>query len=157
MPGAEFRVANQECLKVPGCNMVLGDRRLSLTISRMFRLMSPWEKCKFILSMLWDSVSTVTSDEIENMKDDVTKMVQEMKDGYPGVAKIIIDERNVYLTAMLQATVRQKQKVTKEIHPSGTLPPVVVAVVGIGHQEGIQELFQKRESFFMPIPGKKFF
>ena len=59
MPGAEFRVANQECLKVPGCNMVLGDRRLSLTISRMFRLMSPWEKCKFILSMLWDSVSTV--------------------------------------------------------------------------------------------------
>jgi len=143
MPGAEFRVANQECLKVPGCNMVLGDRRLSLTISRMFRLMSPWEKCKFILSMLWDSVSTVTSDEIENMKDDVTKMVQEMKDGYPGVAKIIIDERNVYLTAMLQATVRQKQKVTKEIHPSGTLPAVVVAVVGIGHQEGIQELFQK--------------
>ena len=145
MPGGEFRVANQECLRVPGCSMVLGDRRLSQTISRMFRLMSPWEKTKFIMSMLWDSISTISSSEIEDMKDDVTSMVKEMKDGYPGVAKIIIEERNVYLTAMLQATVRQKQKVTKQIDPSGFVPPVVVAVVGIGHQEGIQELFEKRK------------
>ena len=36
------------------------------------------------------------------MKDDVTKMMDEMKAGYPGVAHIILDERNVYLTAMLQ-------------------------------------------------------
>ena len=80
-------------------------------------------------------------DEIEGMKDDVTKMMDEMKENYPGVSKIILDERNVYLTAMLQATVRQKQKITAHVSDDGFVPPVVVAVVGIGHQQGIQELF----------------
>ena len=79
-------------------------------------------------------------DEIEKMKDEVTKMMEEMKRGYPGVYKIILDERNIYLTAMLQATLRQKQKITKEINEDGVVPPVVVAVVGIAHQQGIQDL-----------------
>ena len=61
MPGAEFRVAKQHCDRVPGCNTVLGDRKLSVTLSRMFRLMSPYEKVKFIGSMLWDSISSITS------------------------------------------------------------------------------------------------
>ena len=68
-------------------------------------------------------------------------MMEEMKEGYPGVYRIILDERNVYLTAMLQATVRQKQKVTKDINDDGLVPPVVVAVVGIAHQQGIHDLF----------------
>ena len=61
MPGGEFRVANRECQKLRGCNVVLGDRKLSTTISRMFRIMSPIEKIKFMFSMLWDSVSSITS------------------------------------------------------------------------------------------------
>jgi len=141
MPGAEFRVARQHCDRVPGCNTVLGDRKLSVTIQRMFRLMSPFEKLKFVGSMLWDSISSITSDEIENMKDEVSEMLEEMRTGYPGVYHIILDERNVYLTAMLQATIRQPQKITTQIHPSGHVPPVVVAIVGIGHQAGIVKLF----------------
>ena len=83
------------------------------------------------------------SDEIETMKDEVSEMLEEMRTGYPGVYHIILDERNVYLTAMLQATVRQPQKITPEIDPKGQVPPVVVAIVGIGHQAGIVELFDR--------------
>ena len=77
------------------------------------------------------------------MKDEVSEMLEEMRTGYPGVYHIILDERNVYLTAMLQATVRQPQKITPEIDPKGQVPPVVVAIVGIGHQAGIVELFDR--------------
>ena len=69
--------------------------------------------------------------------------MNEMKEQFPSAARVIIDERDRYLTAMLQATARQPQKVPKSISQSGTVPPVVVAVVGIGHQKG---------SFFKILP-----
>lgn len=59
-----------------------------------------------------------------------------MKEQFPSAARVIIDERDRYLTAMLQATARQPQKVPKSISDTGSVPPVVVAVVGIGHQKG---------------------
>ena len=69
--------------------------------------------------------------------------MNEMKEQFPSAARVIIDERDRYLTAMLQATARQPQKVPQSISQSGTVPPVVVAVVGIGHQKG---------SFFKILP-----
>ena len=62
--------------------------------------------------------------------------MNEMKEQFPSAARVIIDERDRYLTAMLQATARQPQKVPKSMSQSGMVPPVVVAVVGIGHQKG---------------------
>jgi len=138
LPGAEFRVARKQCDLVPDCQVVLGDRRLSVTFRRLTAAMSAWEKARFVLDMLWESFS-ISQQEVEDAKNEdvLSKLMSEMKQKFPSAAKVIIDERDIYLTGMLQATARQLQKVPKNVEPSGRLPPVVVAVVGIGHQKGI--------------------
>ena len=60
---------------------------------------------------------------------------------WPNANRILIDERNLYLTAMLKATERQLQKCS-----SGFVAPVIVAVVGMSQQKGIIDLLQERES-----------
>ena len=100
--------------------------------------MSSWEKARFVLDMLWESFS-ISQQEVEDAKNEdvLSKLMSEMKEKFPSAAEVIIDERDVYLTGMLQATARQLRKVPKSVDPSGRIPPVVVAVVGIGHQKGI--------------------
>ena len=65
---------------------------------------------------------------------------------WPNANRVLIDERNLYLTAMLKATKRQLQKCSNERNPSGFLAPVIVAVVGMSQQKGIYDLVQERES-----------
>ena len=65
---------------------------------------------------------------------------------WPNAKRVLIDERNFYLTAMLKATERQLQKCSKERHPSGFVAPVIVAVVGMSQQKDILDLLQERES-----------
>ena len=65
---------------------------------------------------------------------------------WPNANRVLIDERNLYLTAMLKATERQLQKCSTERHSSGFVAPVIVAVVGMSQQKGIYDLLQERES-----------
>ena len=76
-------------------------------------------------------------------EDTLEKLMDEMKVGYPSAARVILDERDLYLTGMLQATARSPQKVPKSIN-DGSVPPVIVAVVGIGHQKGITRLYNEK-------------
>jgi len=142
LPGAEFRVAKQQCDKVPDCHIVLGDRRLSITFKRLTERMSMLEKIRFGFNMIWESFN-VSQQEIEDAKnkDMLQQIMAEMKENFPRAAEVILSERDTYLTAMLQATARSYQKVPKSINPEGKIPPVIVAIVGIGHQQGIVNLF----------------
>ena len=145
IPGGEFRFAKQQCDRVPNCKVVLGDRRMSVTFRRLTAAMSTWEKIRFVAGTIWDSI-WVKEEEIEEMKqeDTLEKLMEEMKVGYPSAARVILDERDIYLTGMLQATARSPQKVPKDISESGLVPPVIVAVVGIGHQKGITRLYNEK-------------
>ena len=104
--------------------------------------MSLLEKLRFGWNMIQESFN-VSQEEIESAKNEdvLQTIMSELKENFPNAASVIIDERDRYLTAMLQATARQYQKVPKSIHPDGKVPPVIVAVVGIGHQQGILKLF----------------
>ncbi|CBY42591.1 unnamed protein product, partial [Oikopleura dioica] len=114
IPGGEFRLAKQQCDKVPNCKVVLGDRRMSVTFRRLTAAMSTWEKIRFVAGTIWDSI-WVKEGEIEEMKqeDTLEKLMDEMKVDFPSAARVILDERDTYLTGMLQATARSPQKVPK--------------------------------------------
>ena len=92
-----------------------------------------------------DEGSDEESDEGSDEESDEDSELDEWR-RWPNANRILIDERNLYLTAMLKATERQLQKCSKEFHPSGFVAPVIVAVVGMSQQKGIIDLLQERES-----------
>ena len=119
-------------MKIPGCKIILGDRPWSITRERILNLLSPWQKIKMFCSALWNSLFG-------------TSVLNEWR-RWPDAKRVLIDERNLYLTAMLEATERQLQKCSTKRHPSGFVAPVIVAVVGMSQQKGIYDLLQERES-----------
>ena len=80
LPGKEFRVAKQQCDKVPNCKIVLGDRRLSVTFRRLTERMTLWEKVKFGWNMISESFN-ITASEVEETKNEdvLQKLMEEMK------------------------------------------------------------------------------
>jgi pheromone shutdown protein TraB len=128
-PGEEFRVAVKEAQKI-GASVVLGDRPLSITLSRLWAALSLWEKCRLLGTLLWTGVSMLDSDEmrteIEKMKDSdvLTEAIKEVGKDFPSLLGPLITERDQYMTFIMQELAGQATK--------------VVAVVGAGHLEGIK-------------------
>jgi pheromone shutdown protein TraB len=129
-PGEEFRIAVKEAQKIGAC-VVLGDRPLSITLSRLWSALSLWEKCRLLGTLVWTGMSMLDSDEmrseIEKMKDSdvLTEAIKEVGKDFPSLLGPLITERDQYMTYIMQ---RLAGKATK-----------VVAVVGAGHLEGIKK------------------
>lgn len=51
-PGGEFRVAYNESKKIPGCQVILGDMPIKLTLSRGFNSLPWYRKLKLGWSLL---------------------------------------------------------------------------------------------------------
>jgi len=134
-PGLEFRAANEEVLKIgpPHCKLVLGDRPVQITLKRMWASLSPWEKVKLIFGLIRASFVGITAEEIEAMKnsDMLTAMMKELADEFPGIVGPLVDERDQFLSYII----------SRARNPEG--PPVVVAVVGMAHMEGIKKYWDK--------------
>lgn len=132
-PGEEFRVAANEAKK-NGAIIVLGDRPLSITLSRLWDALSLWEKCRLLVTLLWTGLSMLDSEEmrseIEKMKDSdvLTEAIKEVGKDFPSLLGPLITERDQYMTYLMQELA---EKATK-----------VVAVVGAGHLEGIKKQWE---------------
>ncbi|KAL4531088.1 hypothetical protein Ndes2526B_g04753 [Nannochloris sp. 'desiccata'] len=129
-PGEEFRVAVKEAQKIGAC-VVLGDRPLSITLSRLWSALSLWEKCRLLGTLLWTGVNMLDSEEmrseIEKLKDSdvLTEAIKEVGKDFPSLLGPLITERDQYMTYIMQ-----------ELAGKATQ---VVAVVGAGHLEGIKK------------------
>ena len=124
-PGEEILQAIRSA-EAAGAAVHLADRDIRITLSRTWRLMSFWKKMKLlteVLSSVWE-VDEITQEQIEEMKkkDVLDALLSEIGDVLPEVRKILIDERDQYLS----------QKVR---HAPGNR---IVAVVGAGHVPGIR-------------------
>lgn len=112
-----------------GAEVALVDREIRVTLKRA------WASAGFgaTLKMIWSLVmslfnsETVSAEEIEKLKgsDELTVMLDEFSGSLPGVKTALIDERDQYLAAKIQAAPGQR----------------LVAVVGAGHVPGIKRLF----------------
>ncbi|XP_073226078.1 uncharacterized protein [Cicer arietinum] len=130
-PGAEFRSAYREAIKYGG-KVVLGDRRIEITLKRTWRKLPLWHIIKFLFSSpnYVSMPSFSSSDEIkrwlkECSEHDILTRRQIMSEKLPTVMETIVHERDQYMCYQLL-------KVASESR-------TVVAVVGRGHLQGMQK------------------
>ncbi|CAF0727149.1 unnamed protein product [Adineta steineri] len=134
-PGGEFRTAFREAQKVVGCNVVLGDRPVGITLKRAINSLSTWKKIRLAWSLL-TSKDKITNEDVEKCMehDMLEKLLLEMSDEYPELSRVFVSERDQYLSYSLR---KCAQQIPIETNQTGFVPATVVGVVGIGHVQGI--------------------
>ena len=123
-PGAEM-LAGIECAEATGARLELMDRRIDITLKRIWRGLGFWQKTKLVFLMCTAVFGgdDIGEDEIESLKnrDQLEGLMGEMGKGFPGVKERLIDERDVYLSQKLRTMPGKR----------------IVAVAGAGHVPGI--------------------
>ena len=133
LPGTELleavKVAEENDIPVALC-----DRDVRVTLRRAWRS-TPFFKKTLLLSAVLASVfdeREISEQEIEKMLegDVLSELMKELGDAMPTLKKVLIDERDLYLTEKMRAASGDK----------------VAAVVGAGHLEGIVRALTERRS-----------
>ncbi|CAH0389563.1 unnamed protein product [Bemisia tabaci] len=153
-PGGEFRRAFKEVSKIPGCILHFGDRPLAVTIKRAVHFLSWWDLICLSFSLMFTDDSKINEEFVEKCKNDdvLDEMFKELAKYYPGIGKVFLNERDIYLTYSLQ--VAAAAKLPDRFPGSAGQPATVVGIVGIGHLPGIVKLWGTvTEEDFLPICG----
>ncbi|USZ67929.1 TraB/GumN family protein [Halorussus salilacus] len=137
-PGADMQAAVDAAERV-GSGVALVDRDIQTTIQRFWARMSFFEKLRMVweLCLAMVGVGGEPDDEefdIEELTDGdvVTAMMEEFRQFSPGGAAALIDERDAFIAHKLVALRKAGHR--------------VVAVVGAGHREGIEEYLRNPET-----------
>ncbi|TET92378.1 MAG: TraB/GumN family protein [Desulfobacteraceae bacterium] len=124
-PGEEM-IRAMETADSVGAHIHLADRDIRITLSRTWRLMGLWTKMKLLAQLVTSmgEVDSIKEEDIEKMKDkDVLEtLLSEIGKTLPELRRILIDERDKYLTEKIRSAPGKK----------------IVAVVGAGHVPGIK-------------------
>lgn len=124
-PGAEMMEAARFAT-ASGARLELVDRRIDLTLKRVWAALGFWQKTKLfglLLSSLFSSGDEVSAEDVENLKqsDQLESAMGELARAFPGVKSRLMDERDAYLAEKIRRA-------------PGTR---ILAVVGAGHVPGI--------------------
>eukprot|EP00041_Stephanoeca_diplocostata_P011369 m.187570 g.187570 ORF g.187570 m.187570 type:complete len:339 (+) comp18506_c0_seq8:291-1307(+) len=152
-PGTEFAAAFQEAVKYGG-KVALGDRDVAITLNRAWRALSLWEKLKLAWGLLCDSYDEFTAEDLERMKnsDIITEMMQELAEEFPRLMDPLIYERDRFLTYQLRTCCTSMAQYLRQTlqrcpearqHLLGRGSTTIVAVVGMGHVDGIKKQWNK--------------
>lgn len=127
--GAEMMQGIQSAKEL-NAELVLADRRIQTTFSRIWRKHSFWQKCKLLTSIVFSLFDDedITEADLEQLKqsDMLESALKEVGDSFPVVADVLIHERDQYLA-------------TKIAQAKG---PKVVAVLGAAHVPGVSALIE---------------
>ncbi len=131
-PGAEM-LAGVRCAEESGARLELIDRRIDITLKRVWRHLGLWHRFKLFVVMAEALFASEDIDEkdIESLKqhDQLEGMMGEMGKAFPEIKKRLIDERDVYLAQKLRQAPGER----------------LVAVVGAGHVPGMLKSIQQAE------------
>ncbi len=128
--GAEM-IEGVKLAREHGLELVLADRPVKTTFSRIWRKLGLWEKAKLLVSI----VSSVFDDE-ELTEEDLQKLkeadaletaLQEVGKEFPVVKEVLVDERDQYLSRKIRDAKGQK----------------IMAVIGAAHSGGIVKNLDK--------------
>ena len=135
-PGAELLAAAQTARQfdIP---VSLCDRDIRVTLRRAWKSTSFFKKGYLLTSLiagLFDS-EEIDEQKLEELKqqDVLTELMAEMGESLPDMKKVLIDERDIYLSEKIKST------------PGNNL----VAVVGAGHVNGIIKSFHQDKSHLL--------
>ena len=132
-PGAEM-LAGAACAEETGAHLALIDRRIDITLKRVWRYLSFWQRMKLFYVLLESVFASdeLQDDDIEALKkqDQLEALMGEMGRAFPAIKHRLIDERDVYLAQKLRDAPGEK----------------IVAVVGAGHVPGMVAAIQQEQS-----------
>lgn len=129
-PGQEM-IQGIESAKEIGAELVLADRDIQITFSRIWRGIGLKGKAMLLMQVIGGifSKETITEEELEKMKsqDMINSMLLEFTDSFPRLKEPLIDERDQYLAQKIKRAPGNK----------------IVAVLGAAHVPGIKREIQK--------------
>jgi len=133
-------VAGQEMLqgiysaKETGAELVLADRNIRVTLLRIWRKTSLWEKTKLLLGLLFSfgDDNEISTENVNDLlkQDTLESLLSDMRKKFPKIGEILISERDQYLAYKIKGAPGKK----------------VVAVLGGAHVPGVkEEIFKKQD------------
>merc|ERR1712098_559484 len=131
-PGGEFRRAFIEAMKAPGCKVHLGDRPINITLKRALAALGPLQKLRLGWNIL-TSKDSITREEVEKCKDRdlLENMLAEMAGEFPGLSRVFVQERDLFLAHSLQVAADSVVMQGEGLNTSQGHVTTVVGVVGI--------------------------
>ena len=139
-PGSEMKTAVR-LAKKNKAKLALIDQDIEITLKRFSRSITWKEKWNFVVDLFKGII--LRKNEAEELgikkfdlkkvpeKDVIKKLIDKMRERYPNVCRILIDERNKIMAKRLSMLM--------EDNPDKN----IVAVVGAGHEEEIIKLIKK--------------
>ena len=114
-----------------GAHLVLADRNIQITFSRIWHNVGLWGKMQLLTQIVYSIFSddTISEEELEKMKsqDMLNSILNEFTEHFPKLKKPLIDERDEYLAQKIKEAPGNK----------------IVAVLGAAHVPGIKEEIKK--------------
>jgi len=125
-PGQEMIQGIQSAREI-GAELVLADRDIRVTFSRIWRGLSLWNKLKLLFSIVVSIFSdeTITEEELEKLKsqDILDAVLSEFTSAFPQLRVPLLDERDQYLAQKIKEAPGRK----------------IVAVLGAAHVAGVKK------------------
>jgi len=123
-PGAEL-LAAVKAADEAGCEVVLVDRDIQVTLRRAWKSMRFREKWRLLTSLLEDDEEEDDVDVNELLQDTdlLSSMMEELKEFSPGAGEALIDERDQYIAEKIMQSKTEEK---------------MLVVVGAGHLKGIE-------------------
>lgn len=135
-----------KCSEETGAHLVLADRNIQTTFTRVWRGVSFWGKMKLLTSIIYSLIDDeeITEEDLEQMKgeDMLTSAMSEMGKAFPGLKTYLVDERDQYLANKIKSAPGKK----------------IVAVLGAAHVLGVKKEIYKEQDMnkITEIPPKSF-
>ncbi|KAL3792428.1 hypothetical protein HJC23_001546 [Cyclotella cryptica] len=126
------------------CAIILGDRPVRITLARAWESLRLFGKLKLVLCLVWSSIRQPSEKELKEWMESIlndrtgksdlmTKAMDELGKAFPSLKRVIIEERDNYMTAKLRQTAEMLVCMGKDEREE----KVIVAVVGAGHCNGM--------------------
>ncbi|MHC4639920.1 MAG: TraB family protein [Planctomycetota bacterium] len=117
--------------KKTGANLILADRKIEITLKRVWGYLGFWNKMKLFVQLLEGLFEheQIDEDMIEKIKqaDQLELAMAEFAGKFPEIKRRLLDERDIYLAESIRRSPGER----------------IVAVVGAGHVPGIVENIQE--------------
>ncbi len=132
-PGQEM-IQGIDSAEEHGANLVLADRNIQITFSRIWRNLGFMGKLKLLMSIVYGIFSDddLSEEDLERMKsqDMLDSVLQEFSESFPQLKTPLIDERDQYLAQKIRSAKGDK----------------VVAVLGAAHVPGVtKEIYREHD------------
>lgn len=107
---------------------------INIALDRGFNSL-PWYRKLRLAWSLFTTDTKLTKKDIEELKkhDILETLVKEFGNMFPEFKRVLIDERDIFLTYSLK---QASQPIPNEFLAEGFSPACVVGVVGLGHCKG---------------------